>query len=310
MNFSMRNISWILASLLVGISMRVTAVPQSHTANDGTVYIIEQEQAYNWIQAHTECVRQELQFAVIDSSEKNKAFKALLLQIFDITPQLWIGHHDNLNKAETLNRKFYSLVDGSEIKFSNWHKGEPNHQLNKEHCVHIGRWKDDEWNDGFCDNKIGYVCEKPQKFSNVSCDFTETRMGIYELNQELSNDHENHENEVQGMLNANRIRTQSVLHEWQQSSLQTLEKSQKSINDIFAKKPYLNAVIADVGPPIKQIIREAYNEIAQFSHEAQQTIDGNGVDTQTSIMDNSKEFRQKLDENTKTVDGLLAQHAL
>ncbi|XP_013112451.2 lectin subunit alpha [Stomoxys calcitrans] len=189
-----RNISWILACLLAAISMRVTAVPQSYTAGDGTVYVVEPEAVYNWLQAHTECVRQEMHLAVINNAEKNQAFDALLRQIYDTIPLLWIGHHDNLNRAETLNRKFYSIVDGSEIKFTNWHTEEPNNQNYNEHCVNVGLWGDDQWNDVNCDLEIGYVCEKPRELSNVSCDLEESRKTVYELNQELSRDHENHQN--------------------------------------------------------------------------------------------------------------------
>ncbi|XP_059223210.1 lectin subunit alpha-like [Stomoxys calcitrans] len=223
-------------------------------------------------------------------------------------PHLWIGLHDNLNTAETLKRPFFSIVDGSQIKFSYWNNGEPNNALYSEHCTHIGMANNFKWNDDKCEKKFGYICEKPQAPVNISCDLNETRKTVYQLNEGLAKDHKNNQEEVQGMLNDNRLQTQSVLQEWQKSSQKSLNESQKSINDIFASKPYLQAVIADVGQPIKQIIREAYNEIAQFSHEAQQAIDGNSVDTQTSIMNKSHAFQQKLEENTNGVDGLLAEH--
>uniref|UniRef100_A0A1I8PPX6 C-type lectin domain-containing protein n=1 Tax=Stomoxys calcitrans TaxID=35570 RepID=A0A1I8PPX6_STOCA len=307
MNIPLRNLCWILTCLVAGISLPVTAVPQVHIASDGTKYLIESEAKYNWLQAHTECVSSDMQFAVLDSAEKNQAFVELLQQIDGKLPNLWIGHHDNFNTAEQLNRRFFSIINGYEIDFNNWDKGEPNNALYSEHCVHIDSSSDFRWNDHHCENKYGYVCEEPQKSTNVSCDMLDISKTVYELNQELSEDHKNHQNEVQVILNDNRLQTQNVLHEWQQSSMQTLDKSQKSINEIFARKPYLSAVIADVGPPIKQIIREAYNEISQFAHEAQHAINSNSVDTQTSIMNKSEQFHEKLDENTNAVDGLLTQ---
>ncbi|XP_013112456.2 lectin subunit alpha [Stomoxys calcitrans] len=82
MNILLRNSSSILACLLAGISTLVTAIPQSYTASDGVEYVIERDQVYNWLQAHTECVGHGLQLAIIDSAEKNQAFEALLRTIF------------------------------------------------------------------------------------------------------------------------------------------------------------------------------------------------------------------------------------
>uniref|UniRef100_A0A1I8PWD7 C-type lectin domain-containing protein n=1 Tax=Stomoxys calcitrans TaxID=35570 RepID=A0A1I8PWD7_STOCA len=309
MNISLENISWMFACLLAGIYTSVTAIPQWHIASDGTSYIVENEPSYNWFEAHSKCASHNSQLAVIDSAAKNQGFDELLRQLFVTAPNLWIGHHDNLNTAETTNRSFYSIVNGSEIKFSNWMKGEPNNHQKAEHCAQIRLGSDFQWNDDKCESKCGYVCEQPPEVSNVSCDLEETRTAINELNQVLAKDHENHSNEVHDTLTDNRLKTHSVLQEWQKSSMHTLNESQRSINELFARKPYLQAVIADVGPTIKQIIREAHNDISMLTKEAQQTIDGHSEHTQKSIMQGSEQFQQKLEENAKTIDDLLVQQS-
>ena len=57
---------------------------------------------------------------------------------------------------------FTWLSDDSEVRYTNWDKGEPNNAKGKEDCAHLRRVKSFRWNDSNCDNRNGNraLCQK------------------------------------------------------------------------------------------------------------------------------------------------------
>uniref|UniRef100_A0A1I8QEM4 C-type lectin domain-containing protein n=1 Tax=Stomoxys calcitrans TaxID=35570 RepID=A0A1I8QEM4_STOCA len=161
--------------LVIGLFQLVSS-GSWHTANDGRDYFVETGRGYNWFQAMDECSRRGLHLAVIDSEEKNFGLVRLLGKVFDPVVNLWIGHHDELNKKKDKNRNWYSVSTGKIINFKFWASGEPNNLFGKEHCVHIYKSKDFKWNDRSCDYSYGYICERstncteiPDEVTTVPC---------------------------------------------------------------------------------------------------------------------------------------------
>lgn len=81
----------------------------------------------------------------------------LLKDKFGKIPNLWLGAHDELNTTGGKGRTFVWSPTGKKMTYSNWRGVNPNNALFKEHCVHINQ--NFKWNDAFCDNKIGFICE-------------------------------------------------------------------------------------------------------------------------------------------------------
>lgn len=58
------------------------------------------------------------------------------------------------------NGKYFWSSTSQQFDFTNWSKGQPDNKDGIEHCVHIWRKSDFEWNDIPCDGKGGYICEE------------------------------------------------------------------------------------------------------------------------------------------------------
>uniref|UniRef100_A0A1L8ECE0 Putative lectin subunit alpha-like protein n=1 Tax=Haematobia irritans TaxID=7368 RepID=A0A1L8ECE0_HAEIR len=304
MYISQWNIVWILP-IALAILHPVLADPKWYTAIDGREYLIETRLKYNWLKAHNECARRNLHLAVIDSADKNNAFVTLLRTIFDRTPNLWLGHHDALNSEYKWHRSFYSIVNGTQLNFSNWYRGEPDNNEYQEHCVHLYSKSKFQWNDGQCSCQYGYVCEKPQRNLQANCDFSEIRNSVYSLNKQLSKDHKIHAYEIGNILEDNRKESANNLKEFQQSTKETLDEAKQAVDDIIAQKPYLEAVMNDVGMSIKKIISEASDKILNNSFITHETINDNAKSTAETVGRKSSTFQAKLDENVLAVDRLL-----
>ena len=70
----------------------------------------------------------------------------------------WLGS-TNLNHKQ----KWVWVTDGRAVDFTDWDPTEPTHYDpygNKENCINIFSSNDFTWNDGHCDNKYNYICEK------------------------------------------------------------------------------------------------------------------------------------------------------
>uniref|UniRef100_A0A1L8EBU1 Putative lectin subunit alpha-like protein n=1 Tax=Haematobia irritans TaxID=7368 RepID=A0A1L8EBU1_HAEIR len=299
-------IFWILPLLGAIYTSVVVASPEWHKSSDGVEYLIESELLYTWLQAHSECARRDLQLVVIDNANKNDAFVALLRKLFDKSPDLWIGHHDNFNKGAKQDRPFFSIANGAQLNYSNWWPGEPNNHNYGENCVQIYSKANFQWNDYRCEMKYGYVCER-RPIELARCDLDEIRRSLRDLNNQISEDHKILRQEVKENLLNNRLEIRQILSEWKETTMETLDRSRTSINELIARKPYLQAVVNDVGVPINQIIREAFDEISQNTGVVYESIDGNNANSEAFTMDKTDVYQENLDEHTTTVDKIFEQ---
>ena len=101
-----------------------------------------------WNSAKSACEKLGAKLVVLNTEAEQKALTPAVARV------IWIGlHRDPKNKARWL------WVDESHVDYTNWMKGEPNHQ-DTEHCAEMysTHWAG-KWNDDNCIGRHHYVCE-------------------------------------------------------------------------------------------------------------------------------------------------------
>ncbi|XP_013112463.2 lectin subunit alpha [Stomoxys calcitrans] len=303
MNTSMRQL--LQSFLLIAIIWHnAVAVPEWHTASDGKEYLIEKELKYNWLQAYDECARRDLNLVVIEGEEKNVAFTALLREKFAKPSPLWLGYHDEFNLAKG-PRHFFSISTGQPLTFTNWFKGEPKNIKKKEHCAYVGGNSEYKWADASCDNsKYGYICEKDESSTNCQDDMKDIRKEVKALNEAVSAEFANHRRDVTDILENNNNENNQIVEDLVAAKKAIIVESQKSIDAVLLRKPYLQAVLADVGDEFLAILNNALDGMSTVSTEAWQSIQVNHVRTVAEVNSASDNFAQDLESNTVDVDNL------
>ena len=116
----------------------------------GTTYwICPTPRTYDEALAH--CSVQGAGLAQIESEEENTAVYAAARAVR--AQDYWLGMTDRAEEG------VFTWNDGSPIVYENWHDGEPNDWGSGEDCGAF--WMDDHWNDFFCDQELGVICEAP-----------------------------------------------------------------------------------------------------------------------------------------------------
>ncbi|XP_075155910.1 lectin subunit alpha-like [Haematobia irritans] len=290
--------------LLIGL-FHVASSAQWYTANDGRRYLIEESSSYNWLQALDQCSRQGLQLAVIDSTQKNNALIALLRSVFGGSRDLWIGHHDEFNTKKDKNRMWYSSSTGESISYGYWDSGEPNNK-GGEHCAEIYRKSDFRWNDENCDKMyFGYICEEHYKTAQCRSLMESKRSTTKQKNNKLSLDFVRTESNVDKIMDNLRNDTDGVMTQWELTAGSILNNFENSLNQLIAKKPYLQAVIADVGPAIKELASQAHVDLTKLSGETRQSIGEMQLNGQKSINVENLGFADKIQEHSNEMDRMM-----
>uniref|UniRef100_A0A1I8NGW7 Uncharacterized protein n=1 Tax=Musca domestica TaxID=7370 RepID=A0A1I8NGW7_MUSDO len=264
----------VLLILSITGSNRLTSAGRWYTALDKRQYYIEGSTKYNWLQAMDKCSRLGLQLAVIDNPSKNEALVKLLRSIFRKSPDLWIGHHDEFNRAKNKNRGWYAASSGRVINFGYWRKGEPNNKKKNEHCTQIYRKADFKWNDETCDNHyFGYICEEHYLKDKYKRDMTTKQNTMKQRNNELLSSFNATQNRVQENLVIARNETGNILELWERSCEVVFENFIQSLEELIKRKPYLQAVVADIGASVYELALEAKKDISTLTTEARRSIE-------------------------------------
>ncbi|XP_005186727.3 lectin subunit alpha-like [Musca domestica] len=131
-----------------------------YTSTQNNTYFIEARHKYNWFQSQNQCTLQNMTLLSIENADKNREIHDLINENFKDKekPLLYIGANDLANL-----KHFCWTKTGLEFDYTNWSEGEPNNYGGNEHCVHIGLYDDDTWNDVDCSMRFGYICEENKK---------------------------------------------------------------------------------------------------------------------------------------------------
>ena len=83
------------------------------------------------------------------------------LENLDITKYIWIGATDRDEEGT------WRWVDGKEMKYTDWKKGEPNpKKMHDQDCLRIATSKHEKypegWTDGECSKLHTFLCEYPE----------------------------------------------------------------------------------------------------------------------------------------------------
>ncbi|XP_075159278.1 uncharacterized protein LOC142232379 [Haematobia irritans] len=290
--------------LTVLVFQYVAAVPEWYTASDGNEYLIETEQKYNWLEANDECRRQNLSLVVIDNEDKNTAFDALLRTNFVKLLPLWLGHHDEFSTVRG-PRQFYSLASGKPIIFSNWFKGEPKNVKKQEHCAYVCGGVDYKWMNGLCTTrKHGYICEKDQSEVQCQANQNNVRKEVKELNEALAAEYASQNPAITHVMENTEMANNQIVEDLTASKTVIIADAKKALDKVAEKKPYLQAVLADVGPTYMAILRNALTEMSTVSTEAWESMKLNHVKAVGELTEIVDQFEVRLNQNTVDVDNL------
>ncbi|XP_058977482.1 perlucin-like protein [Musca domestica] len=133
-----------------------------YDAEDGSRYLVVDEDNYNWYEALTACATRGLSLVSIQSEEKQNA----LVDVLKKTGKMfyWIGAVGTYIPNGGL--VFRWINDGEEFDYTNWRPSEPNGRGN-ENCVHLDR-HNYRWNDNNCrTNKMALVCEEISRVTQM-----------------------------------------------------------------------------------------------------------------------------------------------
>uniref|UniRef100_A0A1I8MY01 C-type lectin domain-containing protein n=1 Tax=Musca domestica TaxID=7370 RepID=A0A1I8MY01_MUSDO len=296
----------IFLTFLFGLCQLATAADWD-TASDGRQYLIETSVGYNWLQAVDQCSRRGLQLVVIDNEVKNNAIIDLIKSKFGSAKDLWVGHHDEYNTKKDKNRPWYSIATGQEITFSNWYISEPNNYKSQEHCAEIKSSARFQWYDESCtDSYYGYICEEHYKTTQCHNDVQAKRYSTNEKNALLSSDFTETQTNIQNQLNQTRNETNAALLNWNKSSKVVFENFKKSLDGYLKKKPYLQAVVADIGDDINALAVEAENEILNLNQQTQESLANVQLNAEQSITNETLAFAEKIKIHNNEVDSLMS----
>ncbi|XP_061401398.1 lectin subunit alpha-like [Musca vetustissima] len=289
------------------VFLQLAAAADWYTGSDGRNYLIEGSASYTWFQAMDQCSRRGLQLVMIDNEVKNNAIIDLIKIHFGKSRDLWIGHHDEFNSKKDKTRTWYSVATGSPIAYSNWNKGEPNNYKGNEHCTEISVKADFKWNDEKCDeNYYGFICEEHYKTTQCHNDVQTKRYAANEKNSKLAADFSETQQNIQTQLIESRNDTDQQFVNWEKSSDEVFENFKKSLDDYLKKKPYLMAVVADIGDDINALAMEAKNEIAKLTQETQQSIVTSQLNGEQLVNNETSAFAEKIKIHNNEVDSLMS----
>ena len=117
--------------------------------NDGHFYKMSKE-SKTWHEARDSCRSQNSQLAIVNSGATHNYLSSLSVNLGNI---FWIGVHDYGIEGRFEN------VDGTPVKKTYWHPGEPNNAGDDEDCVEyhptLGKW-----NDRPCSYLSRYLCQR------------------------------------------------------------------------------------------------------------------------------------------------------
>ncbi|XP_049645415.1 C-type lectin domain family 4 member G [Suncus etruscus] len=126
--------------------------PESWLHFQGSCYFFSQQTA-QWGKAQEQCDRQGAHLVIVQN---------LIEQTFLTSNKGNFGYWLGLKAVRKDNKvQSYQWVDGVQLSFSYWNRGEPNDSKGREDCVMMV--PPGKWNDAPCDNERDrWICEKPQ----------------------------------------------------------------------------------------------------------------------------------------------------
>lgn len=85
--------------------------------------------------------------------EENCQKNMVCLSVSASCPPVWISGNDN-----AVHLRYEWASTGEPFSFTNWGPNQPADAAKDEHCILM--WKDFQWHDYPCTNKLGYICEE------------------------------------------------------------------------------------------------------------------------------------------------------
>lgn len=163
------------------------------------------------------------------------------------------------------------------------------------------------WNDEPCDTSyFGYICEEHYKTTQCRNDVESKRKSTNQKNSQLSQDFTKTKTNVQTYVEKSHNDTDNLLQLWEKSAEEILENFEKSLNELILKKPYLQAVVADVGATVKELVSEAKVEMARVNEQTRQSIADIQLNSEKSVNNENSEFAYKIEEHNNEIDTVMA----
>ncbi|XP_071164168.1 perlucin-like isoform X1 [Mytilus edulis] len=128
--------------------------PSGWSRHDQSCYHVSRDSA-SWAEAMKMCEIHGSFLASIETVAEDQYMKTLL-GAQRHTSSFWLGGSDWDNEGE-----WKWEPHAIQMKFTNWHKGQPDNSGGKEHCLSVHRSYRYEFVDNNCHDSQHYLCEKP-----------------------------------------------------------------------------------------------------------------------------------------------------
>lgn len=149
------------------------------------------------------------------------------------------------------------------------------------------------------------MCEQNQLSLKYTKDLEQKRQNANQKNSQVSSNYKNTQTEIQEAVKKGHSVTNDILLDFDNALEEVIAESKNSINDIVKKKPYLVAVIADVGDIIREILADTQKGILKASEESRTTVRNVQVDTESSVNNALDKFANTLSANSNDIDKIL-----
>ncbi|XP_065355053.1 lectin subunit alpha-like [Calliphora vicina] len=149
----------VLVCLFICQINDIYAFGRIYTTANNKQYFIEAGQEYTWFDGLSRCLKMNMNLVTIETEAKSQEINSLVENTFGKPVKLWVGgvmtHFQDA-------RQYIWIHTGLPFSYTYWNGENPDFYNNAEYCVQIGWGPNMEWNDKYCNSRLGFICEYAQ----------------------------------------------------------------------------------------------------------------------------------------------------
>ncbi|XP_041356441.1 perlucin-like [Gigantopelta aegis] len=110
----------------------------------------------SWDEGKAYCLNMTSYLVIITSAQEDKFIREYLLQNA-ANSGYWIGANDQQVEG---NFQWMSTGSHKPVNYTNWYPDQPNNGKGEHNCVELRQQHGFRWNDWFCSDRRGFICEQ------------------------------------------------------------------------------------------------------------------------------------------------------